>query len=466
LRTREIVALLFKDLKFLSIAFLLPLLLALGLYLVAPRRYEAGAKILVNVRGSQSAIAAEPDGGGPQTTAVEVINSEVEVLTSRDLAQKTSDALVGAAARPLSEKDFKRFARDLAVKAVPTSHVIDVGFEAETPARAAQVLKTYLAIYQKMRDPSGPGSVAEAIKAQLAALEADLARTDGELARVRSKAGLFDPDLERRNLLDSRSQLSAAAVQLRAHAAELRTKVATLAQQRRATPLAIAQFPTADESDGMIKVRGELLALRQQQAKLAQNYQPDSRVMRDLQGQIDRTQAALADETQRFAARTKPGRNPLYDALTAEAAQDAAQVAPDERHAQLLDAQEGAIDRRLKEIAEIEMDLAPLSRRRASDAAAIEALGQRQASAALGAAGDNRALQSVSVIETPTAPGDAHPTKPKKVIYLLGGVVGGLTLAGGALAAAFARKNTFLVPEAVEAFTDIPVLVSLPTIHS
>ena len=281
MRTREVVALLFKDLRTLSIAFLLPVLAAAALYVVAPRRYDAGAKILVNVRGGQSVVTTEPDSAGPQTTAVEVINSEVEVLTSRDLAQKTM-AAVGLAPPPLTEKAFQKFSKSLMVKAVAASHVIDVKYEAETPARAAEILKTYLRLYEKMRDPSGPGSVVDIIKDQVKALEGDLARTDADLERIRAQAGVFDPELERKNLLDTRTSLSASAVQLRAHAAELRAKVSSLAGQKRVVPAAIAQYPVGDESDGMLKARGQLLELRSQQAKLAQNYQPDSRAMRDV----------------------------------------------------------------------------------------------------------------------------------------------------------------------------------------
>lgn len=468
MRTREVVAVFFRDFRLVSAAFLIPLILALLLWSVLPRSYEASAKIVVNVSAPTNRALAEGDGGGPQSTALEVVNSEVEVLTSQDLARRTLQTLAdprpvsGAPVPAVSDAALARFAKALTVRAVPASHVISVRYDAVSQRVAAETLKVFLSLYTRLREQEVNGPVETLVRTQISGLEGDVEATEAQISGLQKTAGLFDPEEEKKNLLATRSTLSASALQLRAQAAELSAKVASVGATRKATPSALPIYPTVEESDAMARARAQLLELRQQQAKLAPNYQPDSRTMRDLQGQIEGVEAFLAQETQRFQQHPRLTRNPLFDQLTAEAAQDAVQISPDERQAEVLNQEIAGIDARLQAISDAENRLAPLKRREASDVAALEALRQREAATLVGSADASKAQGSIGLIETPEVATDARPVSPKLALFALAGLVGGGALAAGVLGAAYARKNTFLMPEAVEGFTSVPVLVSLP----
>ena len=66
---REIVALLFRELKLVLVALLVPVVAAVLLFLTAAKSYEADAKILVSGRDSQARNVADPSVAPPSPRA-------------------------------------------------------------------------------------------------------------------------------------------------------------------------------------------------------------------------------------------------------------------------------------------------------------------------------------------------------------------------------------------------------------
>lgn len=472
---REIAALLFRHLGLVLAALLLPLVLAAALFLVAPKSYQADAKVLVSGRDATPSTALQPGAeAGPATTAEESLNSEVELLTGRELAERTV-AAVGAprlfpdlkpdrrTGRPDPDAVNAAFAHSLSVKAVPNSRVINISLLGPSPQVATQALSAYLDQYQQLHRRTFSRPVAGLLREQLAGYEGRLRAVEARIAAFTEEKRLFDPEQERKNLLDTRSSLFNTTVQLRTHADELAARVGSLQSVRAATPTELQVFPQGDESDAMQRARAQILELQQQATKLRANYQPGSRAVRDLEAQIASARALLAAETARFAAQRRPERNPLYDELTAETARARVQVGPERDRARAIDAQMGGVDRRLSELAQAEQVLAPLQRERAEDVATVAAYRQRLADATVAENLDRQRLANVQVIQPASAAALHRAVRPKLMTYLLGGAAAGLVLAAGVVGVLFARKNTFLAPESVEARTRVPVLVSLPT---
>ncbi len=471
---REIVALLFRHLVLVAAALLLPVLAAVILFTRAPKTYEADAKVLVSGRdASATATLQSPEAGSePQSTAEEALNSEIELLTSRALADKTV-AAVGAhrlfprlkidptTGDPDPDLVAKAFVHALKVKGVPTSHVIALSLLGPSPAVATEALAKYLEAYQQLHHQAFSRPVAALLQAQLAGYETALRDVDAKIAAFSQAHHLFDPEQERRNLLDTRSSLFNTSLQLRTHSDELASRVRSLQGLQTSTPQQLQVFAQNDESDAMARARAQLLELQQQSTKLRANYQPSSRVLRDLDAQVASVQGFLDSEGHRFATSRHPERNPLYDELVAETARAQVQVDPELNRASAIDSQVRNVDQRLADIAVGEQTLDPLQRERANDVATVTAYRQRLADAMVTEDLDRQKITNVAVIQ-PAAALAAHPTSPKLLTYLMGGLAAGMVLATGLLGLIFARKNTFLAPESVEARTKIPVLVSLP----
>jgi len=457
--SREIVALLFRDAFRIALAFAIPVLVAMALILIIPKKYQVTAKLLVAVANAPASLVTE--GNGPLVTADQVVNSEVEVLKSQDLAVRTilaASGQTGPAPRQPSNREVKDFQSDITVAAVPASNVIRVSYRAETQAEAVRVLKIFLKFYTEARDRDAVRSSLDFVHREIASLEAESAGVDEQIAKVKVEMGVFDPEVEKKTLLESKGQLLGNVLQMRANAGQLRAKVASLQSTLRTTPMVIQAYPETEESDAASQARARLFELREQQAKMAANYQPDSHAMKDIQAQIDTIQNFLAAESSRFASKTRPARNPLYDELNAEAVHSQTQISPEERHAATLESQSGTLEQKLKRIEATENRLAPLLRRKVSAVGRLDALRLKETTLQLGKGG----MPSVSLIESPEIQNDARPAWPNKILFLLGGLFAGVAFAATTVAVSFALKNTFLVPEAVERFANVPVLVSLP----
>jgi uncharacterized protein involved in exopolysaccharide biosynthesis len=471
---REIVALLFREINLVLIALIAPIVIAVALFSVAPKSFEADAKILVNGRDTQvSASGAEGQSDAPQTTSQEVLNSEVEILTSRELADRTI-ASVGALTlfphmpvnkttrQPDADAVNGAFAKALAVKAVSASHVIEVSLQGPSPQVVTRALNRYLELYEQIHRETYSRPVAGFLASQLKGYEAGLRGVEAKIAAFSQTNKIFDPVQEQKDLLDTRNSLSATSLQLSTHAGELAARVAALRALRDKTPEQLQLFAETDESDAMQRARAQLLDLKQQQTKLAENYQPTSRTMRDVQDQITSVSGLLAAETKRFADHTRPSRNPLYDELTAEIARAEAQIGPERERAAAIQAQIGLADQRLAQIAQAVTLLDPLQRQRAQDVTAVTTFRQREVEAKLAENLDLQRIANVRIIQSAAPTSVNKPAKPKLRTYLVGGLVAGILLAVLTIGVLFARKNTFLVPESLEASTKIPVLVSLP----
>ncbi len=472
---REIVALLFRHLSLVLLMLLLPVVAAVVLFLRAPKSYEADAKVLVSGRDAPvtATLQSPAAGAEPQSTAEEALNSEIEILTGQELAGRTV-AAVGAhrlfprlkldprTGEPDPDAVSRAFVHALKVKAVPTSHVISLSLLGPRAAVATEALSKYLDIYQQVHRQAFSKPVVMLLQTQLQGYEAALREVEAKIAAFSESHRLFDPEQERRNLLDTRSSLFASSLQLRTHADELASRVRSLQGLQTSTPQQLQIYPLTDESDAMQRARGQLLDLQQQSTKLRANYQPGSRVLRDLDAQIASVQGFLAAEGHRFSTTLHPERNPLYDELVAEKARAQAQVTPEFGRASAIDAQVQDIDRRLAGIAEAEQTLEPLQRERTNDITTVAAYRQRLADAKVTEDADGQKITNVAVIQ-PAAAVAQHPVTPKLFSYLLGGLAAGLVLATGLVGVLFARKNTFLAPESVEARTRIPVLVSVPS---
>jgi len=404
---REIVALLFREIKIVLFAVFIPILVALLLFVMTPKQYEATAKILVTGQeASSQSTSPQSNDNGPQTTAQEVLNSEVEFLTSRELADRTITTVGstrlfpklkpgGSSLTPDTDAQYAAFVRSLQVKAVASSHIIDVSFKGPSPSIAVETLATYLKIYDQIHKEAYIKPVANLLSQHLQGDETDLRHVEAKIADFKEKNDIFDPDLERKNLLDTRNNLGSSAIQLKSQAKEFKSRVVALEKVRAQTPDTLPLYPEAADSDAMQKARAQLLDLQQQKTKLSQNYQPSSRTLQDVRAQIDGVQSFLSSETRRYSAQRRPSRNPLYDELTAEIARAKAQIAPAEDQAGAIAAQITKLDQRLQQIEEAQKILDPLQRERASDVSTVEAFRQRESEARLSEYVDHQKIANI-----------------------------------------------------------------------
>jgi uncharacterized protein involved in exopolysaccharide biosynthesis len=157
---RDFLAILFKHkTKILVVFFSVVITVTVGTFLLSPT-YEAKSSVLVKF-GRENLYRPEVGDKGPvisvgQPNQEEMLNSEIEILTNRDLmdkvitivgVEKLYPGLIGKTySNGVTPKDVAiiQFGKKLSVEGVKKSNVINVSFQHKDPRLAAQVVNLLL----------------------------------------------------------------------------------------------------------------------------------------------------------------------------------------------------------------------------------------------------------------------------------------------------------------------------------
>lgn len=148
----------------------------------------------------------------------EIVNSEVEILASRDLAELVVVQLgidrlypdmqgLGPDPELGRGKAVLRFRQATSVRAVLESSVIKVGYEHEDPRLAADAVNLLVERFKDKHVEVFGEERSSGLEDQFAARRAELARAEEALADFKRATGLFDLDKQRSVLLGQRMRL-------------------------------------------------------------------------------------------------------------------------------------------------------------------------------------------------------------------------------------------------------------------
>jgi uncharacterized protein involved in exopolysaccharide biosynthesis len=469
---REIISLLFRERIAVIIALIIPVVLAIAAYGLAAPSYTATTKLLLGSgqKSDSKAEVSQQAANVPFVTKQEVVNSEIEILTSRDLAKATIEDIgleqlyPGSAGNASSEvgleRAVERFSRSLQASPVKNSDIIEISFEAPSPQLAQHVLSQLLEHYQQKHIDVYSRKLSGFLDTQVAGFEHNLRGVENEIAELKTVKNVFAIGDERRQLLDSRSTLAQTISQLRSRSAELESRRAQLDRLRKQTPDTIQLYSETEQSDALERARSQLLDLELQEKQLSARYSDEHRGLQNVRAQVAILKEYVTAQSKRFAGRVRTGRNPLFDEIAAELTRAEAEIKPGLVRADRLEEDVERIDERLRTLAGAERILVGLERSRDALEASLRIYRQRQADSRILENLDRQKIVSISVIQQPS--GASRPTSPKPLIYLGAGIGGGIGAVFVLIGLLFALRNTYIAPEGVESSTNIPVLVSLP----
>jgi uncharacterized protein involved in exopolysaccharide biosynthesis len=194
----EILFMLFRHKWKVLLFALAGLIAAVVVYFLTPPVYESQAKLLVRYVVDRSAIdnldSANKTLGIPSES---VINSEVEILTSTDLAMQVAEAIgVDHLARatgekPIAAKVAQGISKAIKVKAIQETNIISVSYDNEDPELARQVLQELVTRYfDKHLEVHRSAGTFDFVTRQTDQLRAELNQTAEELKQLKAKAGV------------------------------------------------------------------------------------------------------------------------------------------------------------------------------------------------------------------------------------------------------------------------------------
>ena len=172
---------------------------ATAVYFLFPPVYESDAKLFVRYVMDKSAVdGMDSQIKTPNPITDTLITSELEILTSLDLAREVAEAigveriLPHAGPKASLDNAAESLLKGLDVSAVKGSNIIELSFRSSNPKLPTPVLQEWVKRYfDKHLEVHRSTDAFEFVAKETEALRTQLSQTDAELKRLKEKAGVI-----------------------------------------------------------------------------------------------------------------------------------------------------------------------------------------------------------------------------------------------------------------------------------
>ena len=483
-----------------------------GTFLLA-ETFRAEAKLLVRI-GKEN-VSLDPTATTGQTISIgqsreSEINSELEILKSRELALNVVDAIgpevflnppeeesPANASSPSRTPQWKReikgkakeimgglavFLQDIGLitplesreKAViglmksleietqKNNNTLSLSYDAESPKFAQTVLARLIDLYleKHMTAYRTPGSF-DFFDRQAEQLKNQLAKTDEELKALKNRTGVASFEEQRKitlnriGALQQDSEATGAALAIsRAKVAELKEKLSGV------SPTLVTQEMKSSSNQGVELMRARLYELRMKEQELLSKYTETSIPVKELRRQIAEAQAQLAKEEGTSRTDVTTAVNPTYQQLDLALITERATLSSLEAKARVVNDQLAGARSEIKAINDTELRIVNLQREVALQDTKYRKYSENREQARIDQALEMNKISNITVIQQATA--SQKPVKPKKALNLALGLFLGLI---GGLGLAFFSEyldHSIRSPEDVEEDLKLQLLASIP----
>ena len=500
---RDVLVVLFKHKAMLLIVFMAIVVPVTVTTFLLPPVYEATSSFLIKF-GREYLYRPEVSEGKAMLQAnyslmqEALINSELEILTSRDLKEKIIasfgvdtlfparaglDTLLPArlglatlfparlgldnlfpARRPGPAQDrnpmdeaVKRFEKQLKVENIKKSNVLRVSFQHHNPSMAAQAVNMLIDLFKDKRlgvfkDPQASAFLQKQVAAYRQQLEESERRLQDFLQRYPSSSHTQQRTL----LLTRREGANTALKTTQSRIVELETKFAFLKGQIRSTP---EHTPLSTEPGTSIETaKAQLLTLRLREQELLNKYKDEHPSVVSIRKEIQEAEVFLREVSK--GSRVIVGKNVLYQDIKREMVQTEAELHAQETKIAVLERQLAQVDTELQDLAVKEKELSELQRERARSENNYQVYTAKLEETSLVDEMDRQKIANISVVQAATVP--VEPVKPRKRLYIaLGVLLGSFAAVGLAFFSEYIGQG-LSTPESTERRLALPVLVTVP----
>jgi polysaccharide biosynthesis transport protein len=300
LKFNDILFILLRRKRLIIICTLLGIAGGAAFYLCFPPVYESKAKLLVRYVVDRSTVdnldsSAKPIGSQTDN----LMNSEVEILTSLDLADQVAETvgikrLLGNSAHDATKDEAARaLTKGLSVTSLKGSNIISISYKNRDPQLATQVLEQLVKFYfdKHLEVHRSLGSF-DLVARQTAQLRTELSQTEQELQKLKETAGITSPTEDisavANELTKTQGELDSAETELAAQQARVRE----FGEWNTGTPAkSSSDNESPQPSTAVIEEYRSLVSrvaqLRQTETELLSRYTPQNRTVKVKQAQIE-----------------------------------------------------------------------------------------------------------------------------------------------------------------------------------
>jgi uncharacterized protein involved in exopolysaccharide biosynthesis len=481
---RDLVAIGFRQRRLVVVCFWGVLLGAVLVAILQPSRYTAEMKILVKRQRVNPSMTL--DAGAQQIVpdvTEEELNSEVELLKTRDLLEKVvltcnlekqgesvwSKALAKVSrytgAKTKSDVQVKRavdsLEKKLSIGVMKKTDLIMVSYESSDPVRSARVLNTLAELYlEKHLDVHRPAGAVDFFHQESERFHGRLAEAQSKLVDSDRHANVISSEFEKQSALQKLTEFEASLKQTQGSIAETQQRIGILEKQLNSHPSRmITTVRKLDDAALLSQLRANLLALELKRTELLQKFEPTYRPVQELEAQITQTRTAVEEAEKSQLREETTDRDPTNVMLSGDLARARADLAGLQARAAAIAQsvqmyRENARSLETKEITQNDL----LRTVKAEEERYLLYL-RKEEEARISDALDRKRIINVAIAEAATVP--PLPSNQRSLTVLVGLLLAVVVSFGMAWSGEY-LDPTFRTPDEVMAFLNVPVLAALP----
>ncbi len=474
---RDFLTVLFKHRStILIIFFAVVATVTIGSFLLSPI-YEAKSSLLVKFgreyiyrpeigeRGSSDMRPLIP------LNQEEVINSEIQILTSRDLIEKVirnigiENIYPGLVKNPPKrmtpmEVAILQFEKKLSVEGVKKSSVIQVSFQHRNPRIAAKALNLVVDSLKEKHLQVYSDPKSSFLEQQLSAYEQKLKKSQDQLETFKQKHQVFSLEEQRTLLLKQRTEFDTSFKTSQNQIKELQYKLLSLKTQMRTVSKDVPLYTETERYKIIDDAKAQLLGLQLKEQELLHKYNEDTPLVINVRKEIKIVQNFIKKQEEDLKGKVRTGQNIVYQEIEREMFKAQAELSSLEAKSATLREQIAQLNREMQALDLRENEFQNLKRELATNEKNYKTYLEKVEEALISDNLNRQKMANISVIQAATVP--ETPIKPKKVLNVALGIILG---AVSGLGLAFFREYTnqgLSTPESAERHLGLPVLGTVP----
>lgn len=468
---RDLLTVFFKHrAKILTIFSIVVVMVTITTFLASPV-YKAKSTLLVKY-GREYMNQSEVGSSQPMMSLnrEEIINSEIQILKSPDLAKKVIEAVSLGQMYPDLTKDpprgvqpmdaaIARFEKNLGIDDIKNSSVIRVSFEHKNPQIASKSVNLLVDYFREKHLQVFSSPQSSFLEGQVADFRKKLLASESNMQSFKQKNQVYSLDEQRTLLLRQRTDLATEMMSAQNSIDELQKRMENLKGQTKTLTSSNALYTQTERDKIIVEAKSRLLALEINQQELLRKYTENNRLVVENRRQIQLVKNFLAEQEADISKKVLTG-NSVYQEAQKDLVKTGADLSALRAKYATVKVQLGQLDREIQTLDLREKEMQNLKRDLATNEKNFQVYDEKMEEARITDDMNKLKLANISVIQPATVP--VVPIKPKKGLNILLGIVFG-TLSGIGYALFSERNSHGLVsPEIAEKRLNLQVLATIP----
>ncbi|MGO9689572.1 MAG: GumC family protein [Syntrophobacteraceae bacterium] len=450
--------------KILSV-FLLSVSCAYIFYLTLPVRYEAKSILMLRYGREYTTPSVGNDQGPLHIGLAEIMNSEVSILSSKDLKEtvireigvdkfipKSNSKAAVQVAIIIMEKN-------LTVQAEKNANLISVSYKSENPGLAADVVNSLVNNYQDKRlqilNDSKPTLFLEN---KVSTSYKRLRDSENKLESFKQANHVYVFEDQRTTLLHNREKLDTDISGCQMRMKELHEKLAVLEKEANKISQVVSDPSRPGTGDD---AQGQLLTLKRKEQELLSKYKEGNPLIVSTRQEMKVVEDFIEKRKKDpLVSKNNTSLELQRDIITTKAELASQEIRFTQEKQQL-----ESLNKEIQELDLQENKVQDLRRELASNEQMYQTYSKKLEDARISDDMDLQKMTSISLVEKASAPiGPVSPSKPLGFFLLVSAIAG----LGGGIVIAFLLESLgqgLLSPQKAEKRLDLPVLLVLPNMR-